>query len=277
LEWRKPLPTRKLSFKTFTSFLLTWTFLGLILSGIALFVSPPGRIAHWTDWRLIGLTKEGWIAVHVMTAIVFLVGGLFHLLKFNWKVFLHYLKKKRTGIQYRKEMIASLLLFLVVLLGTMAAFPPFSSIMNLSEEIKNSWEPASAGPPVPHMELRTLYEVSQELQLKPEESYLRLVREGLEVPNQDSSLKEIAEINQTSPRELYGLLKQASPVKDEAPPLSAIGRRSLTEIADHLGVEVSELIAKLKEQGVEAAPDDRVKDIADKLGINPHQVLEAVR
>ncbi len=82
----------KFSFKSFTTFILAWTFVVLILSGVMLFVSPPGRVAHWSNWTLGALTKEGWQEVHVLMAIVFLVGGLFHLLKFNWKVFTHYLK-----------------------------------------------------------------------------------------------------------------------------------------------------------------------------------------
>ena len=56
-------------------------FLMLILSGTMLYVSPPGRVAHWTGWTLLGGSKEQWGAVHSLMALVFLIGGLFHLLK----------------------------------------------------------------------------------------------------------------------------------------------------------------------------------------------------
>jgi hypothetical protein len=52
----------------------------------------------------MGLGKEEWGSVHILMAIVFLAGSLFHLLKFNWKVFAHYLKTKRRGFRYTREL-----------------------------------------------------------------------------------------------------------------------------------------------------------------------------
>jgi len=46
--------------KIFTSFLLTWTFLAVSISGLALYLSPKGRIANWIQWHLWGYTKEEW-------------------------------------------------------------------------------------------------------------------------------------------------------------------------------------------------------------------------
>jgi len=74
---------RGFNFRSFTAFILTWTFLTLVVSGAVLYIAPPGRIANWTRWQLIILTKEQWQAVHTLTAVAFLVGGLFHLLKFK--------------------------------------------------------------------------------------------------------------------------------------------------------------------------------------------------
>ena len=34
------------------------SFIVLSLSGILLFVSPQGRVAYWSRWSLVGLTKE---------------------------------------------------------------------------------------------------------------------------------------------------------------------------------------------------------------------------
>jgi hypothetical protein len=80
------------SFRTFTTFILAWTFLALVVSGTVLYVSPPARIANWTRWSVVAWTKQQWQAVRTLSAIVFLTGGLFHLLKFNWKAFVAYLR-----------------------------------------------------------------------------------------------------------------------------------------------------------------------------------------
>ena len=53
------------NFRSFTSFILVWTFLTLLVSGAVLYIAPPGRIANWTRWQLMILTKEKWQAVHI--------------------------------------------------------------------------------------------------------------------------------------------------------------------------------------------------------------------
>ena len=49
---------KKFNFRALTSLTLLWMFLALLVSGVVLYIAPPGRIAHWTDWALLGLTKE---------------------------------------------------------------------------------------------------------------------------------------------------------------------------------------------------------------------------
>ena len=43
---------RLVSFTALTSFVL------LALTGIMLFLSPQGRVAYWSGWRLLGLSRE---------------------------------------------------------------------------------------------------------------------------------------------------------------------------------------------------------------------------
>ena len=40
-----------LQLRAFTSILIGWAFLALPMSGTILFLSPPGRVANWNDWR----------------------------------------------------------------------------------------------------------------------------------------------------------------------------------------------------------------------------------
>jgi hypothetical protein len=127
------------SFRAVTSLVLVWTFVLLIISGTVLFVSPAGRISNWTGWRMAALTKLQWQSVHTLAAVAFLTGGLFHLLKFNWKVFRAYATKKGdSGWRYGRELAASIVLVAMVATGTIAGMPPFSSLMAAGERIKNS-------------------------------------------------------------------------------------------------------------------------------------------
>ena len=70
-----PTPKKRFSAKGFTSLLLTCSFLVLAVSGIILFMTPKGRDAHWTNWTMLGLGKEGWGAVHINNSILFLAAS----------------------------------------------------------------------------------------------------------------------------------------------------------------------------------------------------------
>ena len=274
----------RFSFKTFTSFLLVLTFLALTLSGTMLFVSPPGRVAHWTNWTLLGLGKEEWGALHILMAVVFLIGGLFHLLKFNWKIFFHYLKKKRHGAQYRKELLASIVLFGIVLTGTLAQIPPFTAVIALHEGAKAYWEEESGNPPVPHMELMKLSEVAAAAAMSTREAKDILTRHGLELDSADQTLQSIAAAGDLSPQAVYDLLQPSDQTYEGTagmagtPPLGrGLGRRTLAEVAGQLEVPIEEILQTLKSQGIETERDERLREIAERSAMNPHELIEMLR
>jgi len=65
--------------RAFVSVISGFSFLGMAFTGAMLFVTPPGRIAHWTGWTLLGLGKEQWAAQHMLFSLVFFVAALIHL------------------------------------------------------------------------------------------------------------------------------------------------------------------------------------------------------
>jgi hypothetical protein len=52
------MSTKTLHSRGFASLLTTFSFIVMSISGILLFIVPQGRIAEWTDWRMLGLTKS---------------------------------------------------------------------------------------------------------------------------------------------------------------------------------------------------------------------------
>jgi len=52
---------KKFYWKSFNSFGLLYSFIIMSLTGLVLYITPPGWIANWTTWILIGLDKEEWI------------------------------------------------------------------------------------------------------------------------------------------------------------------------------------------------------------------------
>jgi len=56
----EPLSRKGFNWRGFTSLLLAAGFLILAGSGLVLYASPRGRVANWTDWEVLGLTKHEW-------------------------------------------------------------------------------------------------------------------------------------------------------------------------------------------------------------------------
>ena len=77
---------KKFSWRGWTTFVVTISFIVDIISGVVLYIAPPGRIAHWTNWTVWGFDKEEWGAIHTIFGYVLLIIVGIHLY-YNWKIF----------------------------------------------------------------------------------------------------------------------------------------------------------------------------------------------
>lgn len=76
-----------------TSLTLLLSFVLLAVTSVVLYVVPEGRVAYWSDWRWLGLSKTQWGAVHINSGFLFLAAGFVHLWC-NWRAVVAYLKNK---------------------------------------------------------------------------------------------------------------------------------------------------------------------------------------
>ncbi len=270
----------RINTRSLTSLLLLWMFLVLLVSGVILYIAPPGRIAHWSHWRILGLTKEGWQALHTVSALAFVIGGLFHLLRFNWGAVTSYLSRSRRGhAAFFWSSLGSTLIALAVIVGTLAGIPPFSSVTNLGERAKQSWAEPGLEPPVPHLEEQTLGAIAGRLEIAPEDAVKILVSAGIESPKLDASLREIANENGTAPSELYRLLSVATGAEEQTSGGYHLsgggwGRLTVEQAARRIGVETETALENLKAQGVEATPGASLRELAQASGLTPSQIAE---
>ncbi len=127
----------KASTRIFVSLLLTFVFTILTLSGICLYVAPQCSVAEEIAWRMLGLEKGQWESIHMTSALVFLVLAGIHLLVYNWKVFVAYLKPKTSRIlSMRSELLFSLLAAVILLIGAALIMPPFSILPDTNDAIQ---------------------------------------------------------------------------------------------------------------------------------------------
>jgi len=130
----------KFNWRAFFSVLSALSFIGMVFTGVILFVIPPGRIANWSGWTLLGLTKHQWVGLHDWFSIIFIVASIFHVY-LNWKALVSYFKNKvNKAFALRIEWAFALVICCVVFIGTLVDIKPFSSLLVWNENIKHSWD-----------------------------------------------------------------------------------------------------------------------------------------
>ncbi len=264
---------KRFSWRGFISLYITISFLIIIVSGIILYFAPPGRVANWSYWRFLGLLKSQWQSVHTIFTFIFIIAAGFHLF-FNWKPFVAYLKTKfESKIKLRLELISSIIVILIFFVMVIYDFVPFKSVMDFGDQLKESWSNDSNEPPIPHAEDLLLTEFSSAIKIPVDEIKKRLGSENIIVPSEDISVKEIAELNNISPNRIYNLLKRTGNNSNAAAGEGrGYGRKSIKEICIENEINVETALANLKLEGIDAGPDDKLKDLSLKHNMMPVEV-----
>jgi len=298
---RKPFNWRAL-----TSFFVTLGFLILALTGTALYLSPQGRVAHWTAWRLAGLEKEQWSALHMAAGFLFIVAAAFHLY-FNWGIFVSYIKKVK-GLNLKKEMAIALVVAALLLAGTLLQWPPFHYVTQLNDAIKAHWNTRSAAGPYPHAEASTLADFAQRTGIPLEELQKRLGELGLSEFSESTTLADAARTLGLSPNALFQKLNAPAPERgagnregrggagmgsrqgsgqgsqstsDNGAGRASgsgqgLGRQTIDELCRARGVDLQAALAALDTAGIPATANDRLRDIAERAQRTPSEILSLI-
>ena len=122
----------KMNVRRFVSCCEAVLFIVIVISGIALYVSPSTRIAYTTLWRFLGFSKYQWQAIHITASILFLLFGIVHIY-YNWKAFRKYIINEG----FRIEFLAALLLGAIVVFAAIKGVTPVNKIMAINWTFKH--------------------------------------------------------------------------------------------------------------------------------------------
>jgi len=262
--------------KSFTSFITLFSFLIMTISGIFLYFAPPGRIANWSRWTFLFLTKAQWQAIHTILSLVFIIASGFHIY-FNWSVLIGYIKRKmQQGINKKRELLWSSVLTVLLSVFTIAGVPPFSTIMDWGEELSNAWSNEQTEPPIPHAEAMTLEELAK-LTQQPLDGILRnLNSKGIMVDSTTMVVKELAQKYHLTPNQLYE--KMQIKIKNSTSTISGrgFGRKTVTEICQQHNIPVRLGLERLKENNIEAGADNFIRDLAQQNNKLPVELIEII-
>lgn len=263
--------------RSFTTFYVVLSFIIITLSGIILFITPPGRVAYWSQWQFLWLTKQQWQAVHTIFTFLFVVAGSFHLF-FNWKVLTTYLRSKlEAGMKNRNELVLASTALLLVLVLTLDGVPPFSTVMTLGEEARNSWVSPKDEPPIPHAELLTLAQFAEKVQIPLPQVEELLAKAGIAVDSSTIIVKALAEKYRTTPQQLYAKIQAGTP-----PSVVRIaegggyGRKTVAQVAEQLGIPVPEALIRLRQNAVSAEAASVIRNLASEHNLSPIDLVRFI-
>jgi len=284
-----PAATRRPRFawRALTSVLIALSFLVLVATGVVLFVSPPGRVANWTNWAILGMTKKDWTALHIWFSVLFLLVAIFHLV-FNWRPMLSYFKDRLTRRPgFRGEWLAALAICGAVYAGTRASLPPFSSFLAFNERVKESWDQPQQRAPIPHAELLTLEALAQKAGLDLATATNRLHARGVSNLAPDIVVQDLAEKNRQPARQIYEwMLAETSRAGGGhgagrgggGGAGGGVGWKTLDQFCADEGLELNAALARLQARGIQATGTQTLREIAVNAGFTrPFELLELLR
>ncbi len=283
------------------------SFIVLSLSGLLMFVSPQGRVAYWSRWTLVGLTKEQLTAIHTTVMVLFLAAAVWHVV-LNWKAILGYLRNRSKQIRVlTPEFGVALALTALFVVGPLADITPFRQYLDAGESLKSAWEAESGSPPWGHAEESTLARFCQRMEDLERSDNQRLIAidcdaavqalrdRGLAVQGTDQRIVDIAEANGTTPQDISAIvLGVARPLTPEEAaariqaaaetgtearfkrPLSRLGQLTLASYAEQYGYDLAEIQSILAAAGYQVDPDARLRDEAARLGTDPEGIFEVL-
>ncbi|UWX57918.1 hypothetical protein NY406_01145 [Chlorobaculum sp. MV4-Y] len=158
----------------------------------------------------------------------------------------------------------------------MPNLPPFEQIIALGDRLSASWENKTGGPPVPHAETLSLEELGKLPQVgaSAETMIEKLRAAGVKVQSTSQTLQEIAEENGLEVQKLYNIIMEGRQTGGLQG--SGWGRKTLTEAAETIGVSPLALQQALKQQGIKASPEEPIRDIATKNGMEPSELVSRI-
>jgi len=278
--------------RSLTSLSVMAGFLIMAVSGVVAFAYPEGRIAYWTEWSWLGLTKEQWGDIHILSSLLFVVAGVVHIY-YNWRPLMNYLgQKASSGRRHRREIALTMLLSVIIVASAVWKIPPLSFLLDLNAYVKGLWVVhRDYEPPFGHAELLSLKIFCQKTNIPLEAAIAVLQARGTLAVDAERPLQEIARANRTSSMALYQLIR---PLETKPQPAGAatatpytlesvemqlagtgIGNKTLPELAAQTGQEPAQLTARLSRKGMKVGDDQPLKQLANQNVVQPLDLLKA--
>jgi len=280
-----------LRFRPFVSILTGFSFAAAVVTGAVLFVTPPGRVANWSNWTVWGLSKQDWSALHICFCALFTIASVVHIV-LNIRPLVNYFASRiHSARQLRYEWIGALLLCGVAAWGALKPFAPFSSLLRLNTTLKNSWDSQTAEqPPVPHAELLTVTQLAEQAEIPVDAILANLRNAGISAGPEDV-FGTIAQQAGYSPEELFMLAAGKTEARGRGQRRGGgggqgesgggggsgsggFGQQTLRQLCQESNLDMDKALERLSQAGIRASADQTIRQVADENNIRPGEIRQ---
>jgi len=269
-----------MNMRKITSLTALISFALLIVTSIVLYIVPEGRFAYWADWRLWALSKGDWAGVHTNLGFLFLLSILLHIY-YNWKLMISYMKNRSKQMRvFTPDFNVSLIVTLVVFFFTLWGIPPFSSILHMSESIKENASVKYGEPPYSHAELSPLVSFVDKVRLDLDESLKLLESSGIKIDSIDQPMVEIAEANGISPNQIYLAINVATQIVGDGMPEEpggGTGKKTIAFICSTYQLDLDTIIQELAKQNINVETDQTLQQAGEINRLGPEDIYQVIR
>jgi hypothetical protein len=270
----------RFQWRAFISVLVTLGFMMLALSGVVLFLAPPGRVANWTNWTMLGLRKSDWGGLHIWFGTLFLALTAFHVF-FNWRTLVSYFRNRVTRtLGFRKEWAVAAAVCTLIFAGTRAGVVPFSSLIAWNENLKESWDRPAERAPIPHAELLTLAALAEKGGVDLAVASSRLAARGVSGFSADTIVQTIADQAKLSAREIYDIIlagQTGATAHADGRLGGGPGWKTLAQLCSDEGIALEAAHARLAAKGIRFDDTQTLREIAANNEEKPYALVELIR
>ena len=202
----------------------------------------------------------------------------------NWRPLISYLKDRVTRVfRMRREWVGATVISILICALTILAVPPFQSVMDLGESIKDGWETRllKGSDILPHTENFTLKEFSHNYRVPEAELRNALTELGAKELPAEITIGDLAESLKITPLQLYQrIMKQVKPSPADVgatdPPATGTGRLTVTQVAERVGITTKLALERLSRHGINAAPDAALRNLGELAEKTPLEIYRII-
>ncbi len=269
--------------KKLVSLISFFSLFFLLLTALVVYIEPSARVASWSNWTFLGLSRPHWDGAHLGMGLLFVVSSFVQTLLRREELFDLLRNDDGVLVIFTKPFLLGLVFTTAAFVWAMIGLPPVGQLVSLSFYIKERAVDTYGEPPYSMAERSTLEDLARRMGMDGDKALALLRLRNIKAENASLTLDQIARQNGVAPGGVFEALRMvmepsgggAAGLPKDPPP--GLGRRKLSDICEEYGLDQASAISRLAASGLKAQPAWTLAETARANNVLPTVVYEALR